>query len=72
MCNRCDPNGWNRICCNICGAGTQPYISISIATGDESLFPYTTTDLCLKCYGEHGITAALEHNAGCRDVGVTE
>lgn len=66
MCNYCDPKGWNKKCCGICGVGSDAYISISIAVPHGEDFPYSTTDLCEKCWKEHGISAALQHNEQCR------
>ena len=68
-----EPYGWNRMTCNFCGV-TIPhalFISIKIATGGDGEFPYTQTDMCEKCWREHGIEAAFEHNASCRkDMGL--
>ena len=66
MCNFCESDGWKKKTCNICGIGSRAYISISIEVPDGGDYPYTTTDLCLKCWREYGIEAAIEHNEGCR------
>lgn len=69
MCNFCEPNGWRRKTCCICGVSKPRdavYISISIATNDpEELFPYTQTDYCKECWVEYGIVSAFEHNYEC-------
>ena len=62
MCNFCEERGWKKKCCCICGVGVEAYISISIATGGDDLFPYTQTDLCKSCFDEVGIEAAINHN----------
>ena len=67
MCNYCEPNGWRRKSCCICGVGSEVYISISIATGEDEEFPYTQTDLCKKCWDEHGVRCAIEHNKECME-----
>lgn len=66
-CNYCDPDGWGRKTCALCGAGSHVYISISIAVPHGGAFPYSTTDLCEKCFAEYGVECALEHNAQCRE-----
>jgi hypothetical protein len=69
-----DPEGWNRLVCNYCGT-TKPhklYISILIATDDGGPFPYSQTEMCKECWEEYGISAAMEHNAMCREIIVTE
>ena len=71
MCNYCEPYGWQRRCCNFCGAGTSTFISISISVPHDGEFPYSSTDMCEKCFREYGIQAAIEHNTQCRnDLGV--
>ena len=67
MCNYCEPIGWGRKCCDICGAGSTAYISISISVPHGGDFPYSTTDLCEKCWAEYGINVATDHNAQCRE-----
>ena len=64
-CSLCEPNGWNRKVCCLCGFDTVGgvYISISIRIEtDDSQYPYSTTDMCQSCWEEHGIVVALTHN----------
>jgi hypothetical protein len=69
MCNFCEPNGWNKKACCICGIGVGVYISILIATENtDEIYPYTQTDHCKKCWDEYGIESAMDHNRECRDV----
>lgn len=72
MCMFCDPSGWDRACCNICGAGSKVYASISISMPHGNAYPYTQTDLCRKCFDEHGIQAAIEHNNDIREIAGVE
>lgn len=66
MCNFCEPKGWQKKVCCICGAGSSAYISVSIATeNDDEPYPYTQTDLCKNCWIEHGIDPAINHNREC-------
>ena len=68
-CSWCEPNGWKSRTCCLCGVSTVGgvFISISIATDDdESDYPYTTTDLCKRCWGKFGIEPALNHNVEIR------
>lgn len=67
MCNYCEPNGWLRKCCNFCGAGAPAFISISISVPHGGDYPYSSTDMCEKCFHEYGIQTAMEHNDQCRD-----
>jgi hypothetical protein len=63
MCDFCEPNGWNKKCCHICGAGSSVYISIAIATENkEELYPYSQTELCKDCWDKYGIDVAMDHN----------
>ncbi len=68
MCNFCEPNGWKRKVCNICGTTREHevYISISIALENEDDYPYSQTDLCRDCYDKYGIESAMDHNLECR------
>lgn len=65
MCHYCDPNGWKRKACNICGT-TRVYISICVALENDDDYPYSQTDLCRECYGAYGIESAMDHNLECR------
>lgn len=67
-CNFCRPKGWTKKACNICGAGSACYISITISVPNGSDYPYSQTDLCRECWEKYGIAAALDHNAQCRDI----
>ena len=72
MCNHCEPQGWSRICCNFCGVGVPAWSSISISVPHGEEFPYSTTDMCRKCFDAYNIKAALEHNSQCcEDMGVS-
>ena len=51
MCNYCELYGFDRMSCNFCGIhGDNVYISISIRLSGEKKYPYTTTDMCRKCW----------------------
>lgn len=67
-CNHCEPMGWHNKTCSICGVGSACYISISISVPHGHDYPYSQTDLCRECWAKYGITAALDHNAQCRDI----
>jgi len=67
MCNYCEPKGWSRMCCNFCGYGTPIFISVSIAVPHGGDFPYSSTNMCEKCFQRLGIQTAMEHNAQCRE-----
>ena len=68
MCSFCEPHGWDKKCCCICGSGSSAYISISIATGHaDNLYPYTQTDLCRNCWDKYGINPAIDHNSVCKE-----
>jgi len=67
VCNYCDPKGWEKKVCNYCGAGSTVYISISISVPHGGDFPYSTTDLCERCYKTHGAGTAFGHNSQCRE-----
>jgi len=52
-CNHCEPHGWRRICCGMCGAGHQAFVVVMIATEDpaeDAQYPYTETAMCKKCW----------------------
>ncbi len=68
-CSFCTPKGWKKMCCNICGAGSEGdvYISIMIATDSDDSYPYSQTDLCKKCFEKYGVESAINHNIFCRD-----
>jgi hypothetical protein len=67
MCDFCEPNGWNKKCCCICGAGSSVYISITIATGNkDELYPYSQIELCKDCWDKYGIDVVTDHNRECR------
>lgn len=77
MCNWCEPDGWKRRTCNVCGdeRGTDgaylhpAVISISIATDDpESRYPFTTTDMCLECGRKYPMARARDHNDASRKI----
>jgi hypothetical protein len=63
MCNWCEPDGWHRRTCSICGVGSQAFVSISFETYPNEDFGYTTTDLCRKCWEKHGVEAAMAHRS---------
>lgn len=63
-----DYRGWHRMTCSFCGIGSKVHISILIATDHKgNPYPYSQTEMCNKCWNEHGIEAAMEHNRQCRD-----
>lgn len=55
MCNFCEPKGWNKKNCHVCGIHAKTYISLSVGMEDGSDFPYVTVELCKECFDEHGI-----------------
>ena len=67
-CNRCNPSGWRDLTCAFCGLGSEVYISIAIATNDDSDFPYSSMELCKECFDEHGVEPAFEHNRAMREM----
>lgn len=69
MCNWCEPNGWKRRTCNICGDEHPAKVSISLATDDpDSEFPYTTMDLCLECERGGALEMAVAKNREKREI----
>jgi hypothetical protein len=60
---------WKDMTCNFCGAGTHAVVSIRIEIPEsKNEYPFTQTDLCLKCWNKMGLVSAIQHNEDiCRE-----
>lgn len=81
-----NPNEWQARTCMFCGDGPEAFVYVQISLGLEDIgvieraaleedgygeFPFTDFTMCRRCFDEHGLTAAFNHNNATRgDLGI--
>ena len=66
MCWQCEPGGFGRKTCDVCGVGSRAHVVVCMATGTSDDFPFTETALCKACFEKMRFAPAMQHNAETR------